>query len=69
MFPSLLSNINEAGGGVSLAPDTPSSGSSAGAGSVFQENRPETTVKAYVVETEITDSQQRVDRIERGSEF
>ena len=68
MFPNTLSMINQAGGGVSLAPDLPAQGST-GSGTVFMDNRNNQPVRAYVVETEITNSQKRVNRIERSVEF
>jgi hypothetical protein len=68
MFPNTLSLINQAGGGISLAPEMPTQGSS-GSGTVFADNRSNQPVKAYVVETEITSSQKRVNRIERSVEF
>lgn len=68
MFPGLLSEINKAGGGVSLAPEvfTQSGGSTE---SVFATNNNNQTIKAFVVESEITDSQRRINRIERSASF
>lgn len=68
MFPNTLSMINQAGGGISLAPEMPSQGSS-GSGTIFTDNRSNQPVRAYVVETEITNTQKRVNRIERSVEF
>jgi len=68
MFPNTLSMINQAGGGISLAPEMPTQGSS-GSGTVFADNSNNQPVRAYVVETEITSSQKRVNRIERSVEF
>ena len=68
MFPNTLSLINQAGGGISLAPALASQGSS-GSGTIFTDNRSNQPVRAYVVETEITNSQKRVNRIERSVEF
>jgi hypothetical protein len=68
MFPNTLSLINQAGGGISLAPEMASQGSS-GSGTIFTDNRSNQPVRAYVVETEITNSQKRVNRIERSVEF
>jgi len=68
MFPNTLSMINQAGGGVSLAPEMPTQGSS-GSGTIFTDNRSNQPLRAYVVETEITSSQKRVNRIERSVEF
>lgn len=68
MFPNTLSMINQAGGGISLAPEMPTQGSN-GSGTIFSDNRSNQPVRAYVVETEITNSQKRVNRIERSVEF
>ena len=68
MFPNTLSLINQAGGGISLAPEMPTQGSS-GSGTVFAVNNNNQPLKAYVVETEITSSQKRVNRSERSVEF
>ena len=68
MFPNTLSMINQAGGGISLAPEMPAQGSS-GSGVIFNDNRSNQPVRAYVVETEITNTQKRVNRIERSVEF
>jgi hypothetical protein len=67
MFPQALSFINQAGGGVPLLPNSGQQGSS-GSVTVFNENQPQ-QIRAYVVETEITDTQRRVGRIERSVEF
>jgi hypothetical protein len=68
MFPQLLSAINEAGGGVSLAPEIPMGGS-ASSSKVYDENKKQETVRAVVVESDVTDVQRRVRRIERANEF
>jgi len=68
MFPNTLSMINQMGGGISLAPDMPSQGST-GSSSIFGDNKTNQPLKAYVVETEITSSQKRINRIERSIEF
>jgi hypothetical protein len=69
MFPQTLSALNEAGGGISLAPELPvGTTENSNNNSTFQQNN-NNTVKAYVVETEITDSQKRIDRVERSAEF
>lgn len=62
MFPSLLSNINVAGGGAQLAPSIPQPLTP----SVFNNS---TQVRAYVVESDITTSQKRVSRFERSGQF
>ena len=67
MFPQALSFINQAGGGVPLVPNSGQQGSM-GSGVVFTENQQQ-PLRAYVVETEITDSQKRVNRIQRSVEF
>ena len=67
MFPNTLSLINQAGGGIPLVPETIQQGSS-GSGTIFVENQPQ-QIRAYVVETEITDTQRRVGRIQRSVEF
>jgi hypothetical protein len=70
MFPETLSMINQAGGGVSFTPNVPSNNvSSNGSGMIFQDNNQQQAIRAYVVETEITNSQNRVSRIERSVEF
>ena len=67
MFPQLLSEINQAGGGISLAPSLPNMGGGMET-SVFGQQKQE-TVRAIVVETDVTRVQNRVSRIERNSEF
>jgi len=70
MFPELLSEINMAGGGASLTPSTPTSNVSATQNNnVFAENDKQSTVKAIVVESDITDVQEKVSRIERRNSF
>lgn len=68
MFPELLSAINQAGGGISLAPNTPSPGTGMARNTVYNENKME-YVRAIVVENEVTDKQKRVSRIERAAKF
>ncbi|CAA6810441.1 MAG: Unknown protein [uncultured Sulfurovum sp.] len=66
MFPQLLSQINTAGGGVALAPSLPiktNTTSRRGDGNTQQ------IVKAYVVESEMTDAQKRVKRIKDSNSF
>lgn len=63
MFPALLSAINQAGGGIPLAPIPPTQKPMVA--SVFGSTN---EVRAYVVENDITRSQRRVNRLEkRGS--
>jgi hypothetical protein len=71
MFPQLLSQINQAGGGISLAPE-PAVFGNTGFGSrtsVFRDNQEQPMIKTYVVETEITDSQRKINRMERSAQF
>ena len=69
MYPELLSNINERGGGKKLVPDLPPSNAQGVPSTVFQQDRAQQPIKAYVVETDISDSQKRVNRIKRSVEF
>lgn len=70
MFPNLLSMVNQAGGGQPLVPDTANIGSgSAGSGTIFTENKQQSPLKAYVVESEMTSAQKRVNKIERAVEY
>lgn len=69
MYPQLLSNINERGGGKKLVPDLPPSNAQGVPATVFQQDRAQQPIKAYVVETDISDSQKRVNRIKRSVEF
>jgi hypothetical protein len=69
MYPQLLSNINERGGGKKLVPDLPPSNAQGAPSTVFQQDRVQQPIKAYVVETDISDSQKRVNRIKRSVEF
>jgi hypothetical protein len=66
MFPTLLSEINKAGGGISLAPE-PLSNLSSGSNNIFQGNQ--SVVKAVVVESELTGVQRRVSRMENSSTY
>lgn len=66
MFGGLLSQLNMAGGGISLAPEVPMQTSIE---SVYNENRQQTTVKAYVVATEMNDTNRRMSRLERRATF
>ena len=68
-FLPLLSAINEIGGGRSLMPNLPA----VNAGQRFQpvfvnQNQPQ-LIRAYVVESDISSSQKRVNRIERSTTF
>jgi len=67
MFPQLLSSINQIGGGVSLAPDvTPTQAT--GTQPVFRDNNNQDN-RVYVVESDITDSQNRITRITEAATF
>jgi hypothetical protein len=66
MFPNVLSAINQMGGGESLIPEV--STQSTGTQPTFSENSGG-MVKAYVVESEMTDKQKKVSRIERAASF
>lgn len=70
MFPDLISSINEAGGGKKLTPNLPPRSNPQQTPNVFgngqQQNQ---VVKAYVVETDITDTQKRINRIKQSVEF
>jgi len=69
MFPQALDMINRAGGGQSLLPQL-GSGTSNGQGVVFGDNKSQNqTIRAYVVESEITSSQKRINRIQNSVEF
>lgn len=65
MFPQLLSQINQAGGGIPLAPQPVSTG--AGGMNIYQPAQ--TTVRAYVVEQDLTNTSRRVRRMEESASF
>jgi len=65
MFPQTLSAINQAGGGVSLAPDVSTTSPSS---NTFNQNTQQEQ-RVYVVESDITDTQNRVGRIEESASF
>lgn len=69
MYPELLNSINQAGGGISLKPDLPGSNKVNPNVQVFGDNRTNSPIKAYVVESEVTDTQKRISRIKRSAEF
>jgi len=69
MFAGLLSAINESGGGVPLVPSTLDKGTSGGNTNKYEENNKQQTIKAYVVETEISDKQKKIRRIKENSEY
>lgn len=68
-FLPLLSAINEVGGGKSLVPDLPPTVGQQKFQPVFNTDRPQQIVKAYVVESELSQVQRRVNRIERSTSF
>lgn len=68
MFPQLLSTINQAGGGIPLAPSQITDGGN-GRQSTFSENNNNQPLQAYVVESQMSRVQKRVSRIERNSEY
>jgi hypothetical protein len=67
MFGNLLSAVNQAGGGIPLTPNTPTEVRPPSP--TFRDNSQQTTVRAYVVETDVTQKQEKVSRIQRSSEF
>lgn len=69
MFPNLLSNINEAGGGKKLVPDLPPVSNSQTTPNIFVNQQSNQPIKAYVVETDISESQRRINRIKQSVEF
>ncbi len=69
MYPELLNSINMAGGGISLKPDLPGTNSVNPEVKLFGDNKSNQPIRAYVVETELTDTQKRIDRIKRSAEF
>lgn len=68
MFPRTLDLINRAGGGQALLPEVMAQ-ETVNKTSIFESNKQQPPIKAYVVETEITDAQKRINRIERSVEF
>jgi hypothetical protein len=66
MFAPLLSAINEAGGGNKLVPDVSFANKQNAIQPVYQQQQ---TVKAFVVESELTDSQSRVARYKENNRF
>ncbi len=66
-FSPLLSAINQAGGGISLAPELANAGLQAQP--VFRNNEQETMVKAFVVEQDMTDKQKMARRFEDAAAF
>jgi hypothetical protein len=69
MYPELLNQVNMAGGGISLKPDLPATNKVNPEVKLFGDNKTNQPIRAYVVETDVTDTQKRVDRIKRSAEF
>jgi len=69
MYPNLLSQINESGGGKKLVPDLPPVSNSQTTPNVFVNQQSNQPIKAYVVETDISESQRRINRIKQSVEF
>lgn len=68
MFGNLLSAVNQAGGGIPLTPSAPPTEVRPPA-PTFRDNAQQSVVRAYVVETDVTQKQEKVSRIQRSSEF
>ena len=69
MYPELLNSINMAGGGISLKPDLPGINRVNPDAKLFGDNKSDKPIRAYVVETDVTDTQKRINRIKQSSEF
>lgn len=69
MFGNLLSAVNQVGGGIPLTPSTPPPTQFSQPSPTFRDNSQPSTVRAYVVETDVTQKQEKVSRIQRSSEF
>ena len=68
-FLPVLSAINQAGGGKSLMPNLPATNQGQVFQLVYPKNEQSQPVRAYVVESDITDAQRRVQRIENSTRF
>ena len=68
-FLPLLSAINEIGGGKSFVPDLPPTNQPQKFAPVFIENQNKEPIRAYVVESDISNAQKRISRIERSTRF
>ena len=68
-FLPVLSAINQAGGGKSLMPNLPATNQGQVFELVYPKNEQVQPVRAYVVESDITDAQRRVQRIENSTRF
>jgi len=69
MYPELLNQVNMAGGGISLKPDLPGINRVNPEAKLFGDNKTDKPIRAYVVETDVTDTQKRINRIKQSSEF
>lgn len=65
MFPNLLSDINQAGGGIPLAPEKV--GGETNSNNIYQPQQG--PIKAYVVESELSRTSKRVRRMEDAASF
>lgn len=68
-FLPILDAINQAGGGRSLMPNLPATNQNQRFEVVFPDNKQQQPVRAYVVESDISDAQKRVNRIENSTRF
>jgi len=68
-FLPLLSAINEVGGGQSFVPELPATNAPQKFAPIFPDNKTKEPIRAYVVESDITDAQKRIARIERSTRF
>ena len=68
-FLPVLDAINQAGGGRSLMPNLPATNQGQKFEVVFPDNKQQEPVRAYVVESDISDAQRRVNRIENSTRF
>jgi hypothetical protein len=66
MFPTLISEINKAGGGIPLAPSPLTSLTGGNSGNMYQNNEP---IQVYVLENDISNTSRRVARIRESSMF
>ena len=68
-FLPVLSAINMAEGGRSLMPNLPSVNQGQTFQTVYSSNQPQQPIRAYVVESDVSDAQRRVQRIENSTRF
>ena len=68
-FLPVLSAINMAEGGRSLMPNLPSVNQGQTFQTVYASNQPQQPIRAYVVESDVSDAQRRVQRIENSTRF